>query len=93
MHNPCVLPLQRYVCTGNYLYIITVICTSHPFVLYSYIASCIERSNHYIILHVGVLKSSGDKMTVKFHTSTDKEPKVYTITTMGKTDTVLSLLG
>ena len=43
--------------------------------------------------HIGVLKSSGDKVTMKFHTSTDKEPKVYTITTVGETDTVVSLLG
>jgi len=40
-----------------------------------------------------VLKSSGDKVTMKFHTSGDKEPKVYTIATMGEIDTVLSLLG
>lgn len=42
---------------------------------------------------VGVLKSSGEKATMKFHTSTDKEPKVYTITTVGDIDTVISLLG
>ena len=42
---------------------------------------------------VGVLKSSGDKLTMKFRTSTDKEPKVYTIATMGEVDTTLSLLG
>lgn len=52
-----------------------------------------HQSNYYITLHVGVLKSSGDKVTVKFRTSTDKEPKVYTIATTGKIDTVLSLLG
>ena len=42
---------------------------------------------------VGVLQSSGDKLTMKFHTSTDKEPKVYTIATVGEVDTTLSLLG
>ena len=32
-------------------------------------------------------------MTLKFRTSTDKAPKVYTIATMGEIDTVVSLLG
>ena len=49
--------------------------------------------NTYMYVYIGVLKSSGDKVTFKFHTSTDKEPKVYTICTVGEIDTVLSLLG
>ena len=47
----------------------------------------------FVYMYIGVLKSSGDKVTMKFHTSTDKEPKVYTIATVGDIDTVLSLLG
>ena len=45
------------------------------------------------MLFIVTLKSSGDKATFKFHTSTDKEPKVYTICTKGEIDTTLSLLG
>ena len=46
-----------------------------------------------LLLYLVKLKASGEKVTMKFHTSTDKEPKVYTIATMGEIDTTLSLLG
>ena len=61
--------------------------------IYMYMEIKIFTMHHFILLCIGVLKSSGDKVTMKFHTSIDKEPKVYTITTVGETDTVLSLLG
>ena len=42
---------------------------------------------------VGILKSSDDELLVTFHTSTDEEPKLYSITTQGNMDTMISLLG
>ena len=42
---------------------------------------------------IGVLKSSDDELMVTFHTSTDEEPKLYTVTTQGNMDTMISLLG
>ena len=43
--------------------------------------------------NLGVLKSSDDELLVAFHTSTDEEPKLYTIITTGEMDTMISLLG
>ena len=54
-----------------------------------YISAQIKMNMYYI----GVLKSSSDELMVTFHTSTDEEPKLYTIITTGNMDTVISLLG
>ena len=41
----------------------------------------------------GVLNSSDDHLMVKFHTSTDDDPKMYTVITTGELDILIVLLG
>ena len=45
--------------------------------------------------NLGVLKRSwsDNELLVAFHTSSDEEPKLYTIITTGEMDTMISLLG